>query len=99
MLYDYFQGWLHSRPVNEQSVFMDLFESSFPFVYRQAIQNWTFKMEALECFIIVQVNTSTAKLYPEYFNTLIIDGYFYLALLHCSHTTLAICISSHLSVL
>lgn len=51
----WFQGWLHTRPVSEQSVFMDLFENSFPIVYRQAIQNWTFKMDVLEAFVIAQV--------------------------------------------
>ena len=54
-----FQGWLLTRPVAEQAVFMDLFENSFPILYRQAIQNWTFKMDVLEAFVIAQVSLYT----------------------------------------
>ena len=42
--------------MSEQAVFMDLFENSFPVLYRQAVQNYTFKMDVLEAFVIVQVS-------------------------------------------
>ena len=49
------QGWLNNRPPSESTVIMDLFERSFPELYRFSIQNLTFKMDVLEAFIIRQV--------------------------------------------
>ena len=52
-----FQGWLNTRPTNEQAVIFDLFENSFPFIYRQAIQSYVWKIDVLEAFVISQVST------------------------------------------
>jgi len=54
-MFSVFQGWLNNRPLTEQSVLYDLFEHSFPAIYRQATQTCIFKMDVLEAFVIAQV--------------------------------------------
>ena len=50
------QGWLNHRPISEHDIIMSLFEESFPYILRYAVQNLTFKMEMLEAFVITQVH-------------------------------------------
>ena len=52
------QGWLNNRPPAEQGVVMNLFENSFPIIYRQAVQNYVWKMTVLEAFVVRQVSSS-----------------------------------------
>ncbi|XP_053402509.1 dynein axonemal heavy chain 5-like isoform X4 [Mercenaria mercenaria] len=59
------KGWLNTRPLNEQSIIYDLFEGSFPIIYRQAIQNYSFKMDVLEAFVIAQACKLMAGLIPK----------------------------------
>ncbi|XP_052816057.1 dynein axonemal heavy chain 5-like isoform X6 [Mya arenaria] len=59
------RGWLNTRPTNEQSVIFDLFETSFPFIYRQAIQCYTWKIDMLEAFVISQACKLLAGLIPK----------------------------------
>lgn len=49
------QGWLNLRPINEQSIIMDLFDRSFNHLLNFATTTFVFKMDVLEAFIIVQV--------------------------------------------
>ena len=48
------QGWLNHRPIAEGSIILDLFEASFPDIYRYAVQNLVWKMDVLEAFVIRQ---------------------------------------------
>jgi len=48
------QGWLNTRRTFEQTLIMNLFESSFPELLRFATQNLTFRMDVLEAFIVRQ---------------------------------------------
>ncbi|XP_052229952.1 dynein axonemal heavy chain 5-like isoform X5 [Dreissena polymorpha] len=59
------KGWLLTRPINEQNVIYDLFETSFPFIYRQAIQSYVWKMDVLEAFVISQACKLMAGLIPK----------------------------------
>lgn len=51
------QGWLNHRNAAEGAIIMELFEASFPEIYRYACQSLTFKMDVLEAFVIRQVRT------------------------------------------
>ena len=57
-----FQGWLNHRNPQEAEIIMTLFSSSFPDLYRYAIQSLTFKMDILEAFVIKQVGYLVPKL-------------------------------------
>ena len=50
----HFKGWLNCRPVSERDVILTLFEGSFPELLRYAVQNFHFKMDVLEVFVVKQ---------------------------------------------
>jgi len=56
---NFFQGWLNIRSVNEQSIIMELFDKSFNHLLNYATTTFTFKMDVLESFMIVQVRRKT----------------------------------------
>ncbi|XP_074644897.1 dynein axonemal heavy chain 5-like [Tubulanus polymorphus] len=58
------QGWLNNRQAGEADIIMDLFESSFPAIYRFCTQNLIFKMEVLEAFVISQACNILEGLIP-----------------------------------
>ena len=67
------QGWLNNRPLTEHDIVMTLFEESFPFILRYAVQNLSFKMDMLEAFVISQVRTAVktnlkTHLFKQYFD-------------------------------
>ena len=45
----------HRNP-GEANIVYELFEASFPDIYRYAVQSLTFKMDVLEAFVIRQVS-------------------------------------------
>ncbi|KAK3610339.1 hypothetical protein CHS0354_029807 [Potamilus streckersoni] len=59
------QGWLNSRSIQEQTVIMNLFENSFPWIYRYSTQNLIFKMEVLEAFVVAQCTKILSGLIPK----------------------------------
>ncbi|XP_052062310.1 dynein axonemal heavy chain 5-like isoform X2 [Mytilus californianus] len=58
------QGWLNLRPINEQSIIMDLFDRSFNHLLNFATTTFVFKMDVLEAFIIVQATKLLQGLIP-----------------------------------
>ncbi|XP_052831159.1 dynein axonemal heavy chain 5-like [Octopus bimaculoides] len=58
------QGWLNHRPLQEAMIIMNLFEESFPIVFNYSIQNFVFKMDILEVFIISQATKLLSGLIP-----------------------------------
>ncbi|XP_036366495.1 dynein heavy chain 5, axonemal-like [Octopus sinensis] len=58
------QGWLNHRPLQEATIIMNLFEESFPVVFNYSIQNFVFKMDILEVFIISQATKLLSGLIP-----------------------------------
>ena len=49
------------EPSEKASIIYELFEASFPDLYRYAIQSLNFKMEVLEAFVIRQVSVATYR--------------------------------------
>ncbi|CAC5424902.1 unnamed protein product [Mytilus coruscus] len=58
------QGWLNLRPINEQSIIMELFDRSFNHLLNFATTTFVFKMDVLEAFIIVQATKLLQGLIP-----------------------------------
>ncbi|XP_033755107.1 LOW QUALITY PROTEIN: dynein heavy chain 5, axonemal-like [Pecten maximus] len=58
------QGWLNNRSLAEQGIIMDLFERSFKQLYQYSVQNFEFKMEVLEAFVITQATKIMTGLIP-----------------------------------
>jgi len=48
-------GWLNHRAVHERDIILNLFDASFPNIFRYSIQNLLYKMDVLEAFVITQV--------------------------------------------
>ncbi|CAH1780130.1 unnamed protein product [Owenia fusiformis] len=48
------KGWLNNRSPQEEAILYSLFEASFPIIYRHASQNFVWKMDVLEVFVVKQ---------------------------------------------